>query len=360
MTTPRITTIEQLHSYLYAALQLEHATIPPYLVALYSLHPETNHDAQRVLRVVVVEEMLHLTLVANVLNATGGTPDLTRPDFVPLYPARLPDGESDFEVSLQAFSKESVATFLNIERPGQAPSEEARLVRRERSHRHLLAASPEEPGMQFFSIGEFYEEIGRGIRYLHQRYAEQGRQLFTGDPARQVTPEYFYSGGGEVIGVTDLDSAEAAMRLIAEQGEGLGHGIYDNERELAHYYRFQQLELGRYYQPDDQPGHATGPLVDTDWDAVYPVAKNARLADYPPDSELYAAAAEFNKSYADFLSFLTQSFNGQPGLLIEAVWRMFRIRDVMIQLIRNPLPGQEGVNAAPTFEMAAVMERTGS
>ena len=99
MSSPHITTREQLHSYLYAALQLEHATIPPYLTALYSIRPGSNADAYHVLRVTAVEEMLHLTLAANILNAVGGTPDLTQPGFVPEYPAYLPDGETDFAVS---------------------------------------------------------------------------------------------------------------------------------------------------------------------------------------------------------------------------------------------------------------------
>ncbi len=353
---PRITTIEELSDYLYAALQLEHATIPPYLTALYSLHPGSNPDALHVIRVVAVEEMLHLTLVANVMNAIGIKPDLTQDGFVPRYPAHLPDGEQDFQVSLQPFSKAAVAAFLKIERPAQAPSEHARLVRRSprlAAHAHLLAVSPRDPGMQYYSIGEFYAEIIRGVQYLHAQYAAHGKELFTGDPRRQVTPEYYYSGGGEVIPVTGLDSALAALRLIAEQGEGLGGGIYDDEGELAHYYRFQQLEIGRYYQKGDQPGHPTGPPLATDWDAVYPVLKDARLANYPEGSELRAAAAGFNQVYADFLEFLTQAYNGQPELLIEAVWWMFRVRDAMLRLMRNPVPGGYGVHAGPTFEPAA-------
>src|SRR5690349_22456767 len=93
-----------LEAYLNAALRLEHATIPPYLTALYSMHPGANLDARRVLRAVVVEEMLHLTLVANVMNALGLEVDLTAGDFVPVYPARLPDGESDFAVDIGPFS----------------------------------------------------------------------------------------------------------------------------------------------------------------------------------------------------------------------------------------------------------------
>ena len=190
MTQPRITTIQQLNDYLCGALQLEHATIPPYLTALYSLRPGSNSDALHIVRVVVVEEMLHLSLVANVMNAVGGTPDLTQPGFVPRYPAYLPDGEQDFQVDLQPFSKDAVSTFLKIERPAQAPDEKSRLVLRSRPHQQLLAASPEEPGMQYYSIGEFYEEIARGVRYLHKQYAEHGRQLFVGDPSRQVTPDW--------------------------------------------------------------------------------------------------------------------------------------------------------------------------
>ena len=39
---------------------------------------------------VVIEEMLHMTIAANVLNAVGGHPAIDRPDFVPNYPQDLP------------------------------------------------------------------------------------------------------------------------------------------------------------------------------------------------------------------------------------------------------------------------------
>jgi hypothetical protein len=359
-TTTRITTLDDLHQYLDAAMQLEHATIPPYLTALYSIHPGTNSPAYHVIRVVVIEEMLHLTLSANIFNAVGGTPDLTRAGFVPRYPASLPDGETDFVVDLQPFSKDAVNTVLQIERPRKAPDEASRLQPRHRVDMQLLAASPTDPGMQYYSIGEFYAEIGRGIEYLEGQAAESSTTIFTGDRGRQVTSEYYYSGGGELFPVTDLQSALAAVNLIAEQGEGLGGHIYDTEHELAHYYRFQQLLLGRYYQAGDKPDNPTGPPVEFDWDAVFPIKRNARLDDYPEGSELHAAAVEFNEYYADFLAFLTRAYSGQPGMLIEAVARMFRIRDRMTRLIHNPIPGMDGVNAAPTFEIATVAAGVGS
>jgi hypothetical protein len=85
-------TTERLRELLEAAVQLELATIPPYLCALYSIHPGTNTEAALVLRSVVVEEMLHMVLSANVLNAIGGRPRVSGPDRAPHYPHELPDG----------------------------------------------------------------------------------------------------------------------------------------------------------------------------------------------------------------------------------------------------------------------------
>ena len=347
MALSRITTVESLHQYLYAALQLEHATIPPYLTALYSIHHGTNLDAVMVIRVVAVEEMLHLTLAANVLNATGGTVDLTGSDFVPSYPAYLPDGEDDFQVDLQRFSRDAVETFLNIERPAAAPEEEARVVSHHNPRSALLAA-PGEDSMRFYSIGEFYEEIERGLDHLH---GELGDDLFPGDPTRQITPEYYYSGGGEVVPVTDLESAKAALELIAEQGEGHGGKIYDDEGEIAHYFRFEQLKLGRYYQPGDEAGTPSGPELSVDWDAVYPVKTNCVLDDMSDAPDLHESATAFNQRYSDFLGLLTRAYGGEPALLIDAVAEMFRLRDGMLGLIRYPLPGREGLTAGPTFEI---------
>ncbi|WP_051707415.1 MULTISPECIES: ferritin-like domain-containing protein [unclassified Streptomyces] len=369
---PRIRTIEELHEYLYKGLQLEHATLPPYLTALYSLHPGKNSDAWHVIRVVAVEEMLHLTLVANVLNAVGGTPDLTRPNFVPNYPTRLPCGPDYFEVHLRPFSHEALDTFLKIEKPAQADSEEDRFVPMDWAALGLtsdgstpppeklaeleesgtvLGLVPGEPTERFLSIGEFYEEIIRGINHLEDQARKDGKTIFTGDPARQVTPEYFYSGGGDVIKVTGRDTAVAALTLVAEQGEGLHGGIFDSQDELAHYYRFQQLDKGRYYQKGDQPGSPSGPELHVDWDAAFPVKPDIKLAHLAGDPEILAAAEEFNRFYATFLTDINLAYNGRPDLLLKAVWEMFRMRDSMNRLIRNPLTGHPGQNAGPTFEL---------
>lgn len=354
MTASTINSRDDLISYLHAAMALEHATIPTYLTTYYSIHPSTNSDAAHIIRVTAVEEMLHLTLVANVMNAIGGTPDLTRPGFVPSYPAYLPDGEDDFTVDLRPFSPEAVETFCRIERPGKAPISASRLVPTSDSGRPLLVSSPTVDGLRFFSIGEFYEEIIEGF----EQVAADDPKLFSGSSALQVGPEYFYSGGGTVIPVTDLDSARRALRFIAAQGEGLDSGIYDADGELAHYYRFRQLQLGRYYQVGDEPDAPSGPPLSITWDDVYPVKVSARLADYPPGSEIAEVVRSFNAEYGAFLALLTRAFNGQPALLQDAVVSMFRLRDGFNRLVRNPLPGSNGLHAAPTFEIATALAVT--
>ena len=364
MTATTIKTVDTLKHYLYLAMQLEHATIPPYLTALYSIHPQTNSDAYHVLRVVAVEEMLHLTIAANLMNAIGGQPDLTRDGFMPTYPTPLPDGEKDFEVSLVCFSPSAIDTFLKIERPGLAPTEEMRW------RTTVNEAAPNV--LHFYSIGDFYEEIKRGFAYLHN---EHGPALFSGDRDRQVSSEYYYSGGGELTPVVCIDTANAAIELIQGQGEGARFGpddddrpgIYDREGELAHYYRFEQLKIGKYYQPGDKPHNPTGPECQVDWQAVYPTRTNPRLEQFRVSEELYEIGRAFNRDYADFLKLLNRAFNGKPQLLLEAVPGMFTLRNGVNQLVRNPLPGSNAqsdsaatgprdgpANAAPTFEMPEV------
>lgn len=344
-----IKTLDDLYHFLYLAMQLEHATIPPYLTALYSIEPGTNPDAVHILRVVVVEEMLHLTIAANLLNAVNGQPDLTLPGFVPSYPSYLPDGETDFQVHIAAFSRETIETFKKIERPKKG---DGRLFRRVYgAGATALGAHPEDGTLHFYSIGEFYAFIRAGIERLEAEAAADGKTIFTGDPRRQVTSEYYYSGGGGLSPVKDLASAREAIRLVMEQGEGTEQSIYDHEKELSHCYRFDQLTHGRYYQPGDQPHCPTGPTFTVDWEAAYPIKSDVKLAQMPAGSELYDMALAFNQAYARFLATLTRAYNGEPEQLMSAVPQMFEFRNLLTQLVRNPLPDSGGYTAAPTFEV---------
>lgn len=358
--------LDDLRAYLVVAMQIEHATIPPYLTALYSIRPGTNSEAVEVIRSVAVEEMLHLTLVANVFNAVGGQVrhTLTASDFIPTFPTFLPTGETEFEVGLRGFSPQTIESFMKIERMLEEPDDVPLVVSRSQRCLGLLPGSGE--GRQsFYSIGLFYAEVIRRLFDLCQELGEE--KVFCGDPAKQITPEYYYNGAGSVIVVNNFDTANRALRLIQEQGEGAprGHRIYagsdQRDHALAHYFRFQQLRLGRYYKTlvagmgdADAPDHPTGAALDTaelDWSAVFPIKEDLRLSDLPEGSDVRAKAIEFQQQYSRFLLELERSFDGAPELLIPAVGSMFRLRTLAEELVRTPIPGQEHLHAAPLYTL---------
>lgn len=349
MTLHRITTVGDVESYLHTALQLEHATIPPYLGALYSIRPDTNPESAEILRSVVIEEMLHLLLIANLINAIGATPSFSHDGFVPSYPTHLPDGETDFEVSIRPFSPEAIETFLQIERPGD-PDKEISFIDRRRSERALLPAfhHEDEGELHFFSIGEFYAELDRGLHAVYDDLEARDEMLFDGDPARQVTTDFEYHGGGRVIPVTDLASADAAIRLICDQGEGLGGTLFDEDGALSHYFRLEQIKVGRRYVDGDEPGRPTGDPITVEWDAVYPITMNARLDDFVHAPDLHASAKEFSDSYRGFLEMLTAAHNGAPESLDAAVGEMFRLRRLIRHLVEQPVPDRDA-HCSPVF-----------
>ena len=104
---------------LQTAIQVEHSTIPLYLSAQYSIvqnfgdsnsNSNSNNEwASQLIHSVVVEEMLHMTMAANALNAVGGAPSIDDPDFAPDYPVVMPFVNVSAEI--RPFSKETAATF---------------------------------------------------------------------------------------------------------------------------------------------------------------------------------------------------------------------------------------------------------
>ncbi len=333
-----IATIEELRQHLQWAIQLEHSTLPPYLCALYSIQPGRNEAAAQMIQSVFVEEMLHMLLAANLLNAVGGTPAIDRPDFIPRYPAFLPHSANAFLVPLARFAPETIETFMRIERP-EAPD-----------------APPEED--RYDTIGQFYEAVEAGFRALCASLGEAN--VFSGDPARQITPEDFeYGASGEIIGVSDLASALRAIDEIEEQGEGLKHtAVWDGDRdmfhperdEVAHYFRYHQILAGRAYRLGDTPQSGpTGEAVAVDWDAVYPMRANPRSEDYPVGSPVRAKMAAFNLVYSDLLRGLQRALSGDPAELSGLVDVMLQLKELAQELMQLP-SGDGATTAGPSFE----------
>ncbi|MEV0586176.1 ferritin-like protein [Nonomuraea sp. NPDC050310] len=341
MSREPITTLAGLREHLQWAVELEHATLPPYLVALYSLDAERNPEAAEAVEGVFIEEMLHLALAANLLNAVGGRPELDKPGMLPPYPRTLPHGDPSLELSLLPFGPEALEMFLRLEQPApaDAPAQSDR----------------------YETIGQFYAAVETGLRHLCERYGE--RAVFSGDPARQLSGARFRHTAGEVFAVEDLDSALGALKEIVDQGEGASHGsVWDGDRsvfhperdELAHYYRFEELKLGRRYRRGDTPRSGpTGEKVAVDPDGIRPLARNPRPAE--PGSEVRAAQDRFDETYCELLRILEQTFNGEPGRLGEATGVMFELKAEAQALMR--LTDEEGCAAGPTFTYLPRRER---
>jgi Ferritin-like len=332
----------ELKIFLQGALELEHLTIPPYLTALYTIRPGTNRTAFYAIRSVVLEEMLHMTLVANLLNAIGGAPKVDHPNFVRSYPAKLPYSALKLEVPLEHFSLSAMKTFLAIENPWEPNL---------------------PPSSGWRTIGQFYARIREGLINLDNERRRSGG-IFTGDRERQVGPRDFYNSGGEVFEVTDLASALTALRVVIEQGEGLHESIWDpddqlfgEQRQVAHYFRFNEILEGRAYGPHDTPTQPpSGPALDVTWQDTYPIDTAASCEQFREfDEQVYKNAMAFNVSYARMLAFLQQAFNGQPHVMHKAVPAMLSLRDQAERLYRNPHPDPKkaacGLHASATFEI---------
>ena len=111
--------VEHLREDLQIALQLEHSTIPTYLTALASIKSSYNLEIQTVMKTIIIQEMMHMALVANILNAVGGKPSLYSKDFIPRYPSRLPGGvQPDLVVPIEKMSLGLIRNiFMKIEQP---------------------------------------------------------------------------------------------------------------------------------------------------------------------------------------------------------------------------------------------------
>ncbi|MGH3931564.1 MAG: ferritin-like domain-containing protein [Pseudonocardiaceae bacterium] len=352
-TLPR--TLDELRTYLQGALEIEHLTIPPYLSAMYTIRAGTNQDAYYTIRSVVLEEMLHMTLVANLLNAVGGRPRVAHPDFVRSYPARLPYSALDVEIPLQHFSPAAMRTFLLIERPQHFDDDP--------SQQNSSQQNSSQPGQGWTSIGQFYSFIRSGLLALVEEFGET--KIFCGRRERQVGPADFYNSGGEAFPVTDLTSALLALRVVTEQGEGLRDSIFDSDdqlfgeqRQVAHYFRFNEIRTGRTYGPHDIPdAPPTGPEIDVRWEDAYRIDPNASIADYAryDDKAVHQHAVAFNDAYAELLAHLEIAFNGLPRFMILGVPAMLRLRDLAARLYHNPHPdpgkASRGYFASATFEI---------
>ena len=319
LTKPPITLINNLH----AAMAVELTTIPTYLYAYWSLKTQEEGGsysaslAARLIMSVITEEMLHLGLVANVLNALGEKPALNRKRFIPHYPApilRHSTGEYGFEVGLLKFSNAALTTFLEIELPSWK-----------------IQSTPTQE-RSWDTIGAFYEAIEQELTvdldYSH------GNQL----------AGFNNPGIGQMIQVTSQQTAIDALELIVDQGEGYDEKQTDDENELSHYQKFLNVQQW-IAQGAINPVNDVHQVIDNPFKEVYsPTQKAANLT--------------FNITYSKLLDVLQQAFVdgdtsifGAPtGLMVALTQQAAALRQL------GEVKGTSAL-AGPTFEYIPAANR---
>ncbi|HEX2254991.1 MAG TPA: ferritin-like protein [Thermoanaerobaculia bacterium] len=316
---------EELQVFLQNAIELEHATIPPYLTAMYSLRPGANEEISSLIRSVVIEEMLHMTISANILIATGGSPRINDPRFVPTYPGPLPMGiGGDLVVPIQAFSKELVKNvFMEIEEP-ENPVPVS----------HGLLMTPE-----YVTIGQFYQAIQDKIREL-------GDGIFVVGPERQMLTWF---DPQELFPIVDVESANRALELVVIEGEGTSSDPFESPGEPAHYYRFGEIYYGRKLIATPDGYSYAGEPIAFDEEGVFPMIDNPQESDYAPGSQVALLSEIFTAGYSNLLNALHQTFNGAPERIDTAIGLMYQLRLQAQKLMSTPVePGSERT-AGPVY-----------
>ncbi len=308
---------------LQAAVALEIATMPPYLCGYWSIKDTsgTNATVASTIRQVLLEEMLHMGLVCNILNAVGGTPSIVGAASAITYPGRLPGGvRPELTVGLGGLTKQRVHdVFMEIEMPEDP----------------LARAADTYP-----TIGAFYAALSTAFQTVQPPIS----------PIRQVTTSV---GGYTLFAINNLGDVQRAITLICEQGEGTSTEP-NPDGELAHYYQFGEIYHGRrlVYNESTKKWEWTGA------DVPFPAAANLRpMGELPaggwpnPSSQVSQMLDSFNAAYRSMLVLLDQAWTNGASLG-PAIGAMYQLGTPAIALMDTPNPSTPGTTYGPDFKIA--------
>jgi hypothetical protein len=322
-----------LYEYLENAVKLEHSTIPPYLTAMFSLKPGTNQEIAGLIRSIVIQEMLHMTISANILISIGGRPEINRKHFIPDYPGRLPMNIGDLRVGIEAFSIPLVEkVFMSIEQP----EEEVPVTK-------MLTAEEEE----YATIGEFYDAIKEQIQTL-------GPSIFveTNAPPQVVASKWFPPQ--KLFPITGPESAGRAIDLIKIEGEGTSTDPFQSPYDLAHFYKFGEIAAGKKLIRTPDGFAYGGDSINFDSSGVWPLRANCKIAEFAPGTQARTRITQFAYNYANLLNTVHHAFNGDPFRLDAAIGLMYDLRVLAAALMQTPDPNQPEFNVGPSFEYVQV------
>lgn len=322
----------ELYEYLSDAVKLEHSTIPPYLTAMFSLKPGVNECISQIIRSIVVEEMLHMTIASNILIAIGGHPEIKTKGFVPAYPGPLPMDIGDLTVGIEAFSIPLVKNvFMAIEQPEdevpvRPPSKLA------------LTAEPE-----YATIGEFYDAIKKQIKHL-------GASIFIHKTAPPQVVSNRWFPPEKLFPITDPESACCAIDLIKLEGEGTSSTPFQSPGDPAHFYKFGEIVAGRQVIQTPTGFAYDGAPILFDPSGVWPLRLNCKIADFAVGTQARTRIERFAFSYSTLLNVLHDIFNGHPEKLSAAIGMMYDLRVLAVSLFQTDTGDGTGRTVGPSFE----------
>lgn len=310
--------IDWLRQGLQAAIELELATLPPYLCGLWSIKSQDGPVFDLV-ESVALEEMLHMGLVCNMLTAINGTPAIVTGYQSLKYPGPLPGGvRPDLTVYLGGLTSEYIASvYMEIEYPQAGP---------------VAAAEETYP-----TIGAFYDALSDAFKSLNPTIATNRQLVSPGVGLRQLK---------------SLDEVLKAIEEIKEQGEGTSHSpqAADFGGELAHYYRFAEIVHGRQLIQVGGKWDYKGDAIQ--FPATYPFTA-VPDGGYPnPPAVASEGLQSFRQRFRDLLEGLDRGWaTGSQTELGKAVGAMLNLQSLataLMQIARTDAPGVYG----PDFRLA--------
>ena len=359
--TIRIENRSQLIYLLTEAAEIEHNVLCCYLFAQFSMKNDSSeglsapqlakvNEWHRTLSDIAIQEMLHLAAACNLLTAVGGAPQLRRPN-LPTSPRAYPDA---FELRLVPFGLEAVEQFVFLERPEELASESAGSSSYRDSSLAVSSLSDIfSRERQYGTLGELYRGIEDGLGYLSQKLGEDG--LFIGDPKAQTAQSFFKLPGLEPV--HDLESAQAALTVIIEQGEGASP-----DSEDSHYRRFDRMRQEYKALLAEDPAFEPGRPVVTNPYALMPADVSANSGvNLLDDQASVDACSLFDACYETMVQILGRLFVHAE----ESESELKRLSEVGIELmidVIEPLgrvitllpagPSFPGFNAGPSFRLS--------
>jgi len=327
-----LNSLADAQSRLQTAIALEFSTLPVYLYAKFSILPDSNFEAASSLATIVGQEMIHMCLACNILNAIGGKPILagTLPDGTivpPLYPGPLPGDIGDLRVGLLPFSECAMRQGMAIEEP-EAPLD-------------FPVAAALEAAPPPLTIGQFYAELDAFLAQLDPNEDWQANN-------NQIDDAQFFAG--QLFPVNSYQDAHRAISVIVSEGEGAKDTPLDFANEVSHYYRFEEIARNLVLtKAENAQGYVWGPAsLGVDWAAVYPAIRNPGEHDFSGDPPAAAAQDACNLAFTRLVDELQRAVNGEQDRLGYAVRAMFELRMAAGVALTTPLAGSDEV-AGPAF-----------